>query len=156
MLWDRTPGRRKVRFRSYDDILAEVEHLGPAHRTLGKWTLGQICEHLCETQTFSVEPWEADIETSPLFRATVGRIALRALVWFGFIPEQQGNLAPRPPADLDSARRHLGQSIRRISTEPMSAGHPIFGRLTADQWRQFHLHHAAHHLSFVVPDTSAD
>lgn len=152
MLWDRTPGRRKLRFHSYQQIVAEVERLALAHRTLGNWTLAQICEHLCQTQTFSVEPWDPEIKTSPVFRATIGRIALWVLLWFRFIPEQQGNLAPRSPADLDAARRRMGESIGRISTEPMSASHPIFGRLTADQWRRFHLHHAAHHLSFVIPE----
>ena len=28
---------------------------------------------------------------------------------------------------------------------------PFFGRLTPDQWRQLHLIHTAHHLSFLVP-----
>jgi hypothetical protein len=154
MLFHRTPGRRKLRFDSYDQILGEVERLAPAHRTLGNWTLAQICGHLADTQQFAVEPGQPEIRTSPLFRATVGRLALRVLLWFGFIPERQGDLAPRPPADLDAALRHLRGSIRRISTEPMTARHPIFGRLTAEQWRQFHLHHAAHHLSFVIPGSA--
>ncbi|HUU84245.1 MAG TPA: DUF1569 domain-containing protein [Phycisphaerae bacterium] len=154
MLWYRTPRRRKLRFGSYEQILSEVDRLAPAHRTLGNWTLAQICEHLFETQTFSVEPWEPEIRTSRLFQATIGRIALCVLLWFRFIPEQQGNLGPRPPVDLQAARGHLNESIRRLSSEPTCARHPIFGGMTAAQWRQFHLHHAAHHLSFVIPECS--
>ena len=29
--------------------------------------------------------------------------------------------------------------------------HPVFGRLTDDQWRRFHLIHISHHLSFLTP-----
>ena len=62
----------------------------------------------------------------------------------------------RPQADLGAARQRLRGLIRRISTEPMSASHPILGRLTADQRRRLHSHRAAHHLSFVIPDSSLE
>ena len=152
----RTPGRRRVRFHSYDGILDEVERLAGGHRVLGTWTLAQICHHLADTEEFSVSPSEPEIRTSRLYRATVGRFALRMLLWFRYIPERQGNLAPLPPVALDAAMERLRGTIRRISTEPMTAEHPIFGRLSRRQWRLFHLHHAAHHLSFVIPTSEMD
>ena len=156
MLWHKTPGRRKLRFHSYGDILAEVDRLAPAHRTLGNWTLAQICHHLADAEEFSASPTEPEIRTSRLYRATIGRFALRMLLWFRYIPERQGNLAPLPAVALDAARERLRGTIRRISTEPMTAEHPIFGRLSRRQWRLFHLHHAAHHLSFVIPASEMD
>jgi hypothetical protein len=151
VLFLKTPGRRKLRFYSYEQVMAEIERLAPAHRTLGRWSLGQICEHLADTQEAALGLAGSEIKTSRLFRATVGRISWLVLLWFGFIPEQFGGLGPRPPAELDAALSRLRASFARISTEPQTAIHPVFGSLSQDQWRQFHLRHAAHHLSFVIP-----
>lgn len=151
MLFHRTPGRRRLRFGDYQGILAEVSGLACGHQTLGNWTLAQICNHLADTQEFSVESGEPDIKTSALYRTTVGRIALGALLWFRWIPERQGDLTPPAAAEFETALSRLQGTIRRISSEPMIARHPIFGRLSQGQWRQFHLHHAAHHLGFVIP-----
>ncbi len=155
MLFSRTSGRRLLRFVHLDDILEEVVQLSRGHRTLGAWTLAQICHHLAETQEFSVDPTEPEIRTTRLYRATVGRVALRMLLWFRFIPEGRGNLVPPTLAELGTATERLRNMIVRVSVEPMVATHPIFGRLTRDQWRRFHLHHAAHHLSFVTPDRAS-
>ena len=156
MFFRRTSGRRGLRFERYADISTEVERLAGGHRVLGNWTLAQICHHLANTEEFSVSPTEPEIRTSRLYRATVGRLALRMLLWFRYIPERQGNLAPLPAVALDAAMERLRGTIRRLSTEPMTAEHPIFGRLSQRQWRLFHLHHAAHHLSFVIPTSEMD
>jgi len=34
--------------------------------------------------------------------------------------------------------------------------HPVFGSLSNDQWRQFHLIHISHHLSFLIPKSQLD
>ena len=94
---------------------------------LGSWTLAQMCSHLADTQEFSVEPGQPEIKTTALYRATIGRIALRALLWFGWIPEGQGNLASPAAAEFEVALSRLRPTIRRISSEPMTARHPIFG-----------------------------
>jgi hypothetical protein len=40
-------GRRKLRFESYDDILADIDRLAVSPvRCLGNWSLGQICRQL--------------------------------------------------------------------------------------------------------------
>lgn len=150
-MFSRTPGRRRLGFETYHDVLAEVDRLAPAHRTLGRWSLGQICDHLAGVQDYSLGGMEAEIQKGWLFRATAGRIALAVLLRYGIIPEQQGHLGPRTAVEFQDARRRLQQSLERIAHQPMSAVHPIFGRLNQQQWKQFHLHHAAHHLSFVVP-----
>ncbi len=151
MIVHRTPGRRRLRFRHCDDIVADIEALTAGHRTLGNWSLAQVCWHLAGTQEFSVAPTVPDIHTSRLFQVTLGRVALGVLLWFRYIPEQQGGLSPLPPVDFNEAWARLRAATLRISTEPMVARHPIFGRMTHRQWRLFHLHHAAHHLSFVIP-----
>jgi len=155
VFFPRTPGRRRLRFSCCAEILAEVERLACGHRTLGNWSLAQICHHLADTQEFCVQDREPEIKTTALYRATIGRFALAVLLWFRFIPEQQGNLSPPGPADLEAAIERLRGATGQIATQPMSAQHPIFGPLTQDQWRRFHLIHAAHHLSFVLPESES-
>lgn len=150
-MFSRTPGRRRLAFETYDDLLAEIDRLAPAHRTLGRWSLAQICDHLAGIHDYSLGGMEAEFQKGRLFRATAGRIALAILLRYGFIPEQQGNLGPRTAVEFQDARRRLQQSLERIAAQPMPAVHPIFGHLTQQQWKRFHLHHAAHHLSFIVP-----
>ena len=29
--------------------------------------------------------------------------------------------------------------------------HPLFGKVSSDEWREFHLIHISHHLSFLIP-----
>ncbi|MHC4063903.1 MAG: DUF1569 domain-containing protein [Planctomycetota bacterium] len=151
MLFARTPGRRKVRLTSYQEILAEVERLAPAHRTLGDWSLAQICHHLADTQEISLQDPASDPGAASLSRALVGRLALAVLLWFRTIPERQLDVSPPRSTDLAEAIDRLRGSVERIATRPFPAAHPIFGRLSQGQWRRFHIYHAAHHLSFVVP-----
>ena len=151
MFFARTPGRRTLRFDNYEELLAEIQRLAPDHRTLGRWSLAQICHHLADTQDFSINNPEPGIKTTRLYRTTVGRIALLVLLWFQYIPEGQGNLPGPEAPDLTVALARLRKTVAAVSTQPMTAVHPIFGRLTREHWRRFHLIHAAHHLSFVIP-----
>jgi hypothetical protein len=62
-------------------------------------------------------------------------------------------LTPPPFVDLESASEALGAAIDRYvgHTGPLRA-HPLFGRLPRAVWDTFHCFHAAHHLSFVIPE----
>src|SRR5262249_6545128 len=40
------PERRDLRFDSLDDVMHDVDQLLPGHVTVGRWSLGQICNHL--------------------------------------------------------------------------------------------------------------
>ena len=41
-----THGRRTLSFNSIDDVIPDVERLLEGHRTIGTWSLAQICRHL--------------------------------------------------------------------------------------------------------------
>ncbi len=41
-----TPGRRQIRNESLDEIMADVEGLLEGHRTVGNWSVGQMCRHV--------------------------------------------------------------------------------------------------------------
>ena len=58
------PGRRTLRFQSYDDILADARAMNAQPtRYLGNWSLGQICEHLAKAIEYEIDgapfavPW---------------------------------------------------------------------------------------------------
>ena len=44
--------------------------------------------------------------------------------------------------------------VRQVMADdaPLLPDHPVFGRTTKDEWRQFHAWHAAHHFSFLIPN----
>jgi hypothetical protein len=40
------PERRLLQFGHLDDVMPEVERLLAGHLTVGRWSLGQVCNHL--------------------------------------------------------------------------------------------------------------
>ncbi len=147
-------GRRPLTFASMDRIMPEVDRLLAGHRTLKKWSLGQICNHLNGAIRFSVEgppvlaPWP--------IRAIVGPLMKRRVFGRGRMPEGvklPEKYAPKPGLDARAEAEALRAAIGLFAahTGPPTV-HPLFGRLTAEEWRRFHCIHAAHHLGYVVPD----
>src|SRR4051812_49990531 len=41
-----TSGRRMLRYEGFDEVMPDVERLLEGHRTVGNWSLAQICHHL--------------------------------------------------------------------------------------------------------------
>ncbi len=147
------PERRRLNFASVGEIVPDVEHLLSGHVTVGRWSLGMICNHLALTIRDSVEgfpfqmPW--------IFRRTVGPLSYRWLDRRGRLPA--GVRAPKPllPSQNLDARAELA-SLRNALTlfrdrEPLTE-HPVFGRFDRAKWTRIHCLHAAHHLSFAVPN----
>ena len=51
--------RRDVSYNSYEDVLADAEHLASGNvRTVGNWTLGQIFKHLAQSMDSSIDGTE--------------------------------------------------------------------------------------------------
>jgi hypothetical protein len=144
--------RRQFAFDGLDDVMPDVERLLAGHVTLGRWTLGQICNHLASALLLTVEsPPGASGPTSrqqEVFRRLFFRSAR--------FPEGRG--APLPalipgPGLVDRIEaERLRAAIDRFltSTGPFS-GHPALGPLNKEEWDRFHRMHCAHHLGFAVP-----
>src|SRR5206468_12018130 len=95
-----TPGRRTLRFNSFDDVMPDVDRLLEGHTTVGNWSLGQICNHLAGALVASVEgfpgraPW--------LVRKTLGRLKWRQIRGTGTMPagvQLPERVRPRPGLD---------------------------------------------------------
>lgn len=147
-----TPGRRTIRFDDLDRIMPDVERLLEGYRTLGNWSVGQMCRHLASIMRASVD-LPASTQFDPSMRLDDER--RRAALEFGTIPEGIPTGPPfEPPAGVED--REEAESFRaaiayyRASPGPAIA-HPLIGPLGRPDWDRMHCHHAAHHLSFAVP-----
>jgi hypothetical protein len=147
-----TPGRRTLRYESFDEVMADVERLLEGHTTVGNWSLAQICHHLAAvlrrhvdlpaTTAFDPADMVTDEEKRRMLEAGVLPVGIGAPP--GVVPESPGS-------EREEAER-LGAAIAYYLASPGPAiSHRIFGPLTREEWDRFELVHLAHHLSFAVP-----
>ena len=151
-------GRRTLAFSNLAEVMPEVDRLLAGHRTVGKWTLGQICNHLSGAIRVSVEgvPFQAPWPV----RKLIGPIAKRSVFSKGRMPSGvrlPEKFAPGPGLDARAEAEALRAAIRLFSAEagPL-APHPLFGPLTIAEWQRFHCIHCAHHLGFAVPEAASE
>ena len=149
--------RRLLTFANLDDLMPEVDRLlRSGYECAGNWGLGQVCHHLSRAIVGSVEgipfgaPWIVQISIGPILR----RSLLRSRRMPNGMPLPK-RLAPSPELDDRAEAEALRAAVAALARHagPM-ANHPFFGRMTMDQWRQFHAIHGAHHLGFLVPNAA--
>jgi len=149
------PGRRELTFSSLGEVVADAETLvaSPSTKMLGNWPLSQLLTHLATAINGSIDGYSAK---APWLIRLVGPLIKRRFfrnkmspgfklpkdVEVGFFP-----VTASPQEALEELRAVVG----RTQDERMTARHPVFGRLTHDEWTQLHLRHAELHLSFAVP-----
>ena len=133
--------RRVLVLSTYDELLAEIDRLHrQGYRRVGQWSLGQNCSHL-----------------SYYFRRILGRPMLKRFLTSQSMGKGGGRTIPAsvPPPDTNdedavAEARTLISQLNNPTRDLFPS--PLFGKLTPDQWRQLHLIHAAHHLSFLIPN----
>jgi hypothetical protein len=151
--------QRRLDFKDFPQALAEVNRL---HRggylKAGQWDLAQVCDHLTYFVQGSLHghpyrvPW--------LFKVLLGRFVLRRILKQrrmkagGPTPQK-----PLPPSGSDEATaverfRQAIEQLQRHQGELHDS--PFFGHLTAEEWRELHLIHCAHHLGFLMPKAVAN
>jgi len=148
-------GRRELRFRALAEAVADAEKLVSSATTkpLGNWPVSRLLTHLAMAMNGSIDgisfkaPWYARlfgyfVKGRAIKRGMRAGIRLPREVETGAFPA-----AASPQDALDIFRK----AVARMQSEKASAAHPIFGRLTHEEWIQFHLRHAELHLSFAVP-----
>lgn len=149
----RVMGRRDLTFRSYAELLADLDRVeaGPA-KTLGNWSIGQICRHLARIYNGSIDgyplkaPWVIRLGAR-LFKNRI----LRGKLPPGFqLPARAAAVLVPGPTGTHDGMTELREAIARLQTDPRRADHPIFGRLGNEEWDRLHLAHAGLHLSFVI------
>lgn len=154
------PQRRKLRFETVDDAIAEAQRLAAAEREgrlarAGNWTLGKTLGHLATWANFAFEGYPSEV-SAPLpvrlvARAMRGRILSRGMmagVKIGRLPEGTVGLDETP---VDVGLERFSTAMRRLATSTPTAENPVFGKLTQEHWIQLNLRHAELHLGFQVP-----
>ena len=125
-------------------------------RALGNWPLGQLLTHLAMGINTSIDgisfvaPWYARL-FGFFFK---GRILKRGLPPGITMPKALEADAYPPAPSLSGALETLRQAVARAKKSNMTARHPVLGKLTHEEWVQFHLRHAELHLSFAEPKAS--
>src|SRR5438105_702823 len=147
-----TPGRRTLRFNSFDEIIPDVERLLEGHTTVGTWSLAQICRHLASVARRVVD-LPASTPSDP--SQWVGEERKRQVFETGMIPEGlPGPPEVMPPEHLDEREEAEGlrQAIAHFTSSPGPViPHRLFGPLSRAEWHRLQLIHLAHHLSFAIP-----
>jgi len=149
--------RRKLDFKSWPEVLADVDHLRRAgYDRAGNWDLSQIVEHVGEGLRTAQRG--IDHRANWIIRKLLGPLILKRILstrrMKAGIKVPQWWL-PGPTHDESAAVDQLRSEI--ASFEAMTGAphpHPFFGALTKRQWNELALVHAGHHLSFLVPRNS--
>ncbi len=146
--------RRELVLPNLDEVLQDVHHLHvQGCRKAGQWDLAQACAHTVipinqsiDGFTFQV-PWFLRMLGKTLFKKKMfrtRRIKAGLKAPAGFVPD--------PGGDEQQAVNDLEQAIQRFKHHHgVYQLHPVFGRMSPEQWHQFHTIHAMHHLSFLAP-----
>lgn len=149
------PTRRKLRFNTLDEALADAHRL--ANSTIkahGQWTPGQVVGHVARAINGSID---GVAFRAPLPLRIVGRVIRNIPLNKGLptgvkIPAYaRAKAVPEPNLPIDQAVQQLADAIERTRTESMNQIHPVFGRLSHEQWRLFHCRHAENHFSYLEP-----
>lgn len=152
--------RRKLRFDTIDDVLADLDRIEVAQqaghlRVTGNWTPGQILNHLALWILYAYEgfpmkapPW--------LFRPLL-RMFFRRAIRKGLKPGLHIHGAPGgtygiEDAPFDAALARYRTALSRLRSEPAKFESPGAGPLSDDDRRKLNLRHAELHLSFLCVD----
>jgi hypothetical protein len=148
-------GRRRLSFQSIDEVVADAEKLvaSPDTKMLGNWPLCQNLTHLAMAINSSIDgisakaPWFIRL-LRPFIK---GRILKKGMPAGFYLPKVHEAAFFPPAASNQVAFEQLRSAASRSKNERMTARHPVLGKLTHEEWAQFHLRHAELHLSFAVP-----
>ena len=153
------PQRRRIRFNSFDELIAEIDrlHTGGYDR-VAEWDLARCCEHMTRVMRASLDGF-GHIPV-PLWMRCLGRCVFKpAVLLTGRMPRRFPTAKEMVAEDDDvrpeaTAVSHCIATIREVAAHdgPFEPS-PLFGRMSPAQWRRMHLVHAAHHFSFLVPRT---
>ena len=142
-------GRREVRYQSLDDFLADAEHFATANvQQLGNWSPGQIYEHLSRSMKSSIEGFPSSLPAPVRFLLSMfmKQRMLTKSIPSGF---KSPSYFVANKISNEEGLASLRDTISRLKTDSTRAPHPGFGKISIEEWTQFHLRHAEMHMSFL-------
>ena len=152
--------RRRLRFETIDEAIAEAERLVVAEREgrldrAGNWTLGQALGHLATWANFALDGYPPEVRTPLAVRMILkvmrNRILTQGMMAGVKVGKVPGGTVGTEPLDPDEGLRRLRAALERLRATAPTIDNPAFGRLTHEQWIQLNLRHAELHLGNLVP-----
>jgi Protein of unknown function (DUF1569) len=150
--------RRKLRFASVEEALAEIDRIvdadrGGTLRQLGNWTPGQIMGHLAAWINYGYEGYP--VRRPPWFIRFILRRMVKRYLRDGMPAGQRipgvenGTTGIEPLGTVDGAERLRRAFTRLQSGEPRTHDSPAFGVMSLEDSIQLSLRHAELHLGFL-------
>jgi hypothetical protein len=143
-----------LHFKSLDEAVADAVELvsSPTTRTLGNWSLSQLLTHLARAIDGSIDGIKFK---APWFVRLYGKLAKRRVLRQGLspgfkLPKKREAGAFPSASSLQEALAIFRKAVGRLQNEKATASHPVFGKLTHEEWTLFHLRHAELHQSFAA------
>jgi hypothetical protein len=151
-------GRRKLRFESIDQMMADVDRLVEAERAgrlerLGNWTLGQTLGHLSAWAEYS---YTGIPMNTPFFIKWILRLGKRKFIHESMragvkIPGVEGGTLATESVPLEVALERMQRVMEKLKSQAPTILHSIFGQLSHDEWIAINLRHGELHLGYLVP-----
>jgi Protein of unknown function (DUF1569) len=147
-------GRRKVKYQSYEELLADADRLSTGKvKQIGNWTPGMVFQHLATAYNGSIDGLPG---TFPWYLRLVVRLLKKRLLAgpmpAGFQPPRDlADVVMPAPTPTEEGLANLRAAVARLGRESSRSPHPLFGKLTNKEWDRVHLGHASLHMSFLAP-----
>ncbi len=132
----------------------------------GRWSPGQIVDHLATAFTISAQAFSERAQKPPMTRRP---LALKELVakrivfstgWFPGSPKAPAATVPSPQPDRQMTEARLRTAVAAFlelertllpaRAHDLFLKHPRFGDLTLPEFMHFHVRHAVHHRKQIV------
>ncbi|MEO6434293.1 MAG: DUF1569 domain-containing protein [Tepidisphaeraceae bacterium] len=145
------PRKRRLSFRSEDDVLAEVERLQKGdHTKLANWSLPMICWHL----SLAGEPMPPS-STTPTPEQDAMRKGLIDVILETGAPPPGFEAPPEMTPSADSTDTDVERFKSALRASKAFAHTHVdfgsFGPVPIERARRLLLMHSAHHLGFLIP-----
>jgi hypothetical protein len=150
------------------ELSAELQNWTPEQlswRIPGKWSAGEILEHLYLTYTGTLKGLERILDAGtpkaslPTWK---NRAQAMIVVSLGYLPSGRQSPLTAQPKGLPAAKvaheigatiglmdEGLTQCAAKFGTRTRILDHPFLGPFSTNQWGKFHLVHGRHHLKQI-------
>ncbi|HMV76868.1 MAG TPA: DUF1569 domain-containing protein [Leptospiraceae bacterium] len=146
--------KRDLRFKHFSDAKQEIMNLkGKRIKTAGNWNFYQILCHLADGLEFMLHGGSANFIFPAFLQMTAGKLIWNFMLLQGkMLPGLPNPVKKIPEAEGDSEKEfeRILSLIEEyeLYTEEFFP-HPVFGKLTKEEWGTLQAFHFANHLSYV-------